>query len=269
MWIKKNVTHILIRGGGELATGIAHKFFNCGFKVIINDLANPMAVRRGACFSESVNQKKITIEGVTAQLSTFDNWQSNIDTNKIPVLIEPYKKCLFTINPQCIIDATMRKKVVDTSIKDAKIVLGIGPGFYASKNVHAVIETNRSHNLGKVIYTGEAQKNTGIPALVKGYSLERVIWSKIDGKFLGLTEIGQYVKKGQVLAKINKEEIVAKIDGVIRGLIANNYVLKGQKVIDIDPGEDGYYKCFTISDKARCIAGGVLEAYLKFINKNV
>ena len=191
-----------------------------------------------------------------------------IQKGNIPVLVDEEGKYIEKLNPFILIDSILAKKNLGTRINMAPITIGVGPGFYAGKDVHAVIETKRGHHLGKVIYHGEAIKNSGIPGNICGFTKERVIHSLWEGNIENISEIGNKVKKGQVIAKINNNEILATIDGILRGIIREGYfVTKGFKIADIDPRIDEYENCFTISDKARSVGGGVLEAILTLKNK--
>ena len=203
------------------------------------------------------------MEGVTAlriakPSEIFSVWEEE----KIPLLVDPENKTKDFLNPHVLIDAILAKRNIGTKITDAPLVVGLGPGFKAAKDVHVVIETNRGHNLGRLIFEGEAEPNTGVPGIIAGYGLERVIRAPRDGKFKLLKDIGDMVSEGETVAQVEGEPIRANISGVIRGLLRDGTeVTKGLKVGDIDPrGERNY--CTTISEKARALGGSVLEAIL-------
>ncbi len=258
-----NELKVLIRGGGEMASGIAHRLHCCHMKVIITEVASPTAVRRTVAFAEAVFEGHQIIEGVTARLA-----QSNADVEaawnrgEIPVVVDPQAAVRRRINPAVIIDAIMAKRNCGTKLVDAPLVIGIGPGFSAGVNVHAVVESNRGYRLGRVIRQGEAEPDTGVPAAVAGHALERVLRVPKNGVFRALRAIGDVVDAGEKVGEVAGEMISAPIPGLIRGMIRTGVQVKlGMKAGDIDPRlERGY--CYEISDKARAIAGGVLEAIL-------
>ncbi len=256
-------TKVLIRGAGEMASGVAHRLFKSGFKVCLIEISRPLAVRRLVSFCEAVYDRKKTVEGVTAlridkPSEIFSVWEEG----KLPLLVDSENKTKDFLNPHILIDAILAKKNVGTKIIDAPLVVGLGIGFKAGKDVHVVIETNRGHNLGRLIFEGEAEPNTGVPGIIAGYGLERVIRASRDGKFKLLKDIGDMVLEGKTVACVEGEPIRANISGVIRGLLRDGTeVTQGLKAGDIDPrGERSY--CITISDKARALGGSVLEAIL-------
>ncbi len=258
-----NDLRILIRGGGEMASGIAHRLHCCHMKVIITEVDTPTAVRRTVAFAEAVYEGEQTIEGVTARRA-----QSAADVEaawsqcQIPVIVDPHAAIREQINPAVMIDAIMAKKNCGTKINDAPLVIGIGPGFSAGVNVHAVVESNRGYRLGRVIWKGEAEPDTGVPSPVAGHAAERVLRVPKSGVFRALRAIGDVVVAGETVGEVADEKISAPIPGLIRGLIRSGVeVQRGMKAGDIDPRlERGY--CYEISDKARAIAGGVLEVIL-------
>lgn len=266
----KNI--VVIRSGGDIASGSIQRLHNVGFKIIILEIANPSSIRREVCYGEAVYRKKMTIEGITSKL--VDNLEEayiELEKGIIPVLIDEKGENIEKIHPFALIDGILAKKNLGTTINMAPITIGIGPGFYAGKDVDAVIETKRGHTLGKVIYEGEAIKNTGIPGNIAGVTKERVIHSEYEGTITNICKIGDSVKKGDIIAKINGNEVFATIDGILRGIIREGYyVTKGFKIADIDPRKSEYENCFTISDKARSVGGGTLEALLKLMkDKNI
>ena len=256
-------TRVLIRGAGEMGSGVAHCLFKSGFKVCLTDISRPLAVRRLVSFCEAVYDREKTLEGVTAvriskPSEMFSVWQEE----KIPLLVDSENKTKNFLNPHVLIDAILAKRNIGTNITDAPLVVGLGPGFKAGKDVHVVIETNRGHNLGRLIFEGGAEPNTGVPGIIAGYGLERVIRAPRDGKFKLLKDIGDRVSEGETVAHVEGEPIRANISGVIRGLLRDGTeVTQGIKAGDIDPrGERSY--CTTISEKARALGGSVLGAIL-------
>ncbi len=258
-----------IKGAGEMASGLAWRLYQSNIrKIFMMESENPLAVRRGVCFSEAVYTEKKSVEGVNAVKAEDSNdihyaWQRH----QLAVIIDPKWKFVSIIKPDIVIDAILAKKNIGTTMDEAPLVIGLGPGFEAGKDVHIVVETNRGHNLGKVIVSGAAEKNTGIPGKIDGYTKERVLRSPADGPFLAEFQIGMAVKPGDVIGYVGKNNITAEIPGVLRGLIKPGTVVKkGLKIGDIDPRGNSEY-CNTISDKARAVAGGVLEAVLRSIGK--
>lgn len=260
---------ILIRGAGEMASGVAHRLFKCHFKICMLEIDHPLAVRREVSFCEAVYDGEKEVEGVRAKLiSKHTDIYSMWDEEKIPILIDPEgRETISFLKPDILVDAIMAKKNLGTKIDNASLVIGLGPGFIAGKDVHIVIETNRGHNLGKVILNGTAEPDTGIPGDIMGYTQERVLRSLKKGIFRPQKSIGESVSKGTVVAVVDDFPIIAEISGVVRGLLREGVeVKKGMKVGDIDPRGKVEF-CFTISDKARAIAGGVLEAILYWFNR--
>ena len=259
---------VLIRGAGEMASGVAHRLHQSHFKICMLEIPHPIAVRREVSFSEAVYDGKKEVEGVWAKLiSTPEEISSVWEKGKIPILIDPDgKETRHFLRPDVLIDAVMAKKNLGTQINDAPLVIGLGPGFTAERDVHIVIETNRGHHLGKVILDGTAESDTGIPGEIGGYAVERVLRTMKKGIFHPHKSIGERVNKGSVVAVVDDFPVIAKISGTVRGLLREGVeVKKGMKVGDIDPRGKKEF-CFTISDKARAIGGGVLEAILYWFN---
>ncbi|MGL4986228.1 MAG: selenium-dependent molybdenum cofactor biosynthesis protein YqeB [Treponemataceae bacterium] len=254
---------VLIKGAGDLASGVAHRLFSCGFSIIMTEIKQPTTVRTSVSFSSAVLKDTIEIEGIKGQLTQTPKDAIEIcQQKKIAVIVDEHALIAKEIKPDVIIDAIIAKKNIGTKKTDAKIVIALGPGFIAGKDCHAVIETNRGHYLGKVFYEGSAQKNTGIPGDISGFTTERIIRASKKGVFSPCVEISDYVRAGQIVAKINDVPVKANIDGIVRGILfPNTNVFAGMKCGDIDPRAKKEY-CFSISDKARAIAGGVLEALL-------
>ena len=254
---------VLIRGGGEMATGIAHRLHRSRMRVLITEIATPTSVRRTVAFAEAVYEGAQTVEGVKAvRVDSSDEAYAAWKQNQIPIFIDPEASIGKMLKPVVIVDAIMAKKSGIAKLTDAALVIGVGPGFTAGFDVHAVIESNRGHHLGRVIWDGAAESDTGIPASVDGYTASRVLRVPQSGIFNALRAIGDVIAMGEPVAHVNGELIKAEISGQIRGLLRNGIqVEKGIKAGDIDPrGERGY--CDSISDKSRAIAGGVLEAVL-------
>ena len=259
---------IIVRGGGDLATGTIYKLHQCGFPVLILESEAPSAIRRNVAFSEAVYQGQQTVEDVTCELAhTVEEAETLLQAGKLPVLVDPAGESIARLKPLAVVDAILAKKNLGTRRDMAPITVALGPGFTAGEDVDAVIETKRGHNLGKVIWQGQAAPNTGVPGVVGGYGKERVIHSPAAGILRNVRSITDTVRMGEVIATVESEEgsvpVTATIDGLLRGLIRDGYpVKKGFKIADIDPRIEEYNNCFTISDKARCIAGGVVEAIL-------
>ena len=256
-------TLVLIRGAGEMATGVAHRLFKSGFSVCLIETSKPLAVRRKVAYSEAVYDGQQTVEEVTAlRISDPGQIDSVWATNKIPLLVDPKNETKDVLLPHVVVDAILAKKNLGTRRTDAPLVIGLGPGFSAPTDVHVVIETNRGHNLGRLILTGTAEANTGIPGAIAGYAGERVFRAPCSGVFETVKAIGDSVSEGEVVARVEGAPIRAKIRGIIRGLLRNGTaVTKGLKAGDIDPRGNQAY-CDTISEKARALGGSVLEAIL-------
>lgn len=259
---------VIVRGGGDIATGTICRLHHCGYRILVLETKKPTAIRRTVALSEAVYVGKQTVEGVTAELiASIDECVASWSRDRVPLLVDPVADCLPKINPIALVDAILAKKNCGTTKNMAPITIGLGPGFFAGKDVDAVIETARGHQLGRTIYAGSPLENTGIPGRIGGYSLERVLYAPTDGTIQVIHDIGSRVTKGEVLAHIGTFELVAPITGLVRGMIRNQTrVAKGLKIGDIDPRIDEEKNCSTISDKARCISGGVLEALL-FLSK--
>lgn len=260
---------VLIRGAGEMASGVAHRLYQSHFKICMVEIPQPLAVRREVSFCEAIYDGEKEVEGVRAKfVSTPEQIQPLWKKGKIPILIDPGGKATSPfLKPDVLIDAIIAKKNLGTHINDAPLVIGLGPGFTVGKDVHIVIETNRGHHLGKMILNGSAEPDTGIPGDIGGYTAERVLRTMKKGIFNPQKSIGDRVAKGSVVAVVDDFPVIAKISGMVRGLLREKVeVKKGMKVGDIDPRGKREF-CFTISEKARSIGGGVLEAILYWFNK--
>ncbi len=236
----------------------------------MTEIDNPTTVRRTVAFSQAIFDNEIEIEGIKGiKVNNINEIHKEIKKGNIPIIIDKEANIIKKLKPKVIVDAIIAKKNLGTSINDAPIVIGVGPGFEAKKDCHLVIETKRGHYLGKVIEEGSAIPNTGIPGNIGGYTKERIIRASSNGKIRPVVKIGDYVKKGEVIAYIDGVEVVAEIDGIVRGMLQEEIeVFKGMKSGDIDPRCEKDH-CFTISDKARSIGGGVLEAIMYMNSKNL
>lgn len=254
---------ILIRGAGDLATGVAWRLHNCGFHIIMTDISRPTTVRCTVAFSRAVYEGTAEVEGVTARRARDPEDARQIaEGGEVAVLVDPAGDSIAALRPSVVIDAVLAKHNLGTKITDAPVVVALGPGFTAGVDCHAVIETKRGHDLGRVIYEGCAIANTGVPGDIGGYTSERIIRAPADGPFSPEARIGQLVRAGDVVARVEGEPVRAAISGVVRGMLpAGTPVTRGMKSGDIDPRGIAEY-CYTISDKARAIAGGALEAVL-------
>ena len=260
---------IIVRGGGDLATGTIYKLKKSGFQVLILEVQNPSAIRRNVAFCEAVYQGTQTVEDMTCYLvESVEQAEQFINEGKLCVLVDPMGESIARLKPLAVIDAILAKKNLGTNRNMAPVTLALGPGFAAGEDVDAVIETKRGHNLGRVLWEGTAAPNTGIPGVIGGYGKERVIHCPAKGILRNVKKITDTVSRGEVIAVVETEDgnvpVEATLDGILRGLIRDGYpVHVGFKMADIDPRAEEYENCFTISDKARCIAGGVLEALLQ------
>jgi len=266
---------ILLRGGGDLATGVAWRLHHAGFPVIVTELPNPLVVRRRVALATAVLEGEIAVEDLHAvRVESPDEAWRLAQTGVIPVLvapdIAPVLNSSFVIDHPSftLVDARMAKRNIETRIIDAPLVIALGPGFTAGVDCHAVIETNRGHRLGRVIWRGAAEANTGTPGIVAGKGRERVLRAPVTGNASWRAEIGDRVREGQILGDVAGQPVTAPFNGVVRGLIApGTTVSAGLKIGDIDPRDD-VTACFTVSEKALAIGGGVLEAVLIHLSKS-
>ena len=258
---------ILIRGAGDLASGIALRLFRSGISVVMTDLPHPTSIRRTVSFSEAIVKGEATVEDVTAKRAESSAEALKLlNDGVIPVLADPECACRKELKPHVVVDAILAKRNLGTKITDAHIVIGVGPGFTAGEDCHAVVETMRGHTLGRAIYEGCALPNTNIPGLIGGFAGERVLRAPADGTFRSVASIGDLVNEGDTVGYVEDAPMKCTISGVLRGLIADGTMVhKGMKSGDVDPRGDVSY-CQTASDKALAIGGGVLEAILHFSN---
>ena len=260
---------IIVRGGGDLATGTIYKLKKSGFPVLILEVKNPSAIRRNVAFSEAIYQGQQTVEDMTCfRADSLQQAENFLQEDKLTILVDPKGEAIAKLKPVAVVDAIIAKRNLGTAKTMAPITVALGPGFVAGEDVDAVVETKRGHNLGRVIWSGSAAPNTGVPGLIGGFGKERVMHSPAQGILKNVKKITDTVTKGEVIAVIETGSdmvpVEASLDGILRGLIRDGYpVTKGFKIADIDPRSEEYENCFTISDKARCIAGGVLEAILQ------
>lgn len=255
---------VLIRGAGDIATGIALRLYRGGLRVVMTDLPRPTAIRRTVCFSQAIVLGETTVEGVRAvRADTASQALERLAEGAVPVLPDPALTCLASLRPDALVDAILAKKNLGTHITDAPVVVGVGPGFTAGTDCHAVVETMRGHTLGRVIWSGSAVPNTGVPGNIGGYTIERVMHSPCAGEFRALRQIGDTVEAGETVAAVGGEPLCAKITGTLRGILPEGFYVprKGFKSADVDP-RCRLFHCFTASDKALAVGGGVLEAVL-------
>lgn len=256
---------VAVRGGGDLATGTIHRLFRCGFPVLVLETENPSAIRRHVAFSEAVYEGCWNVEGVEAvHIDSVSQAEACLRNGTVPVLVDPEGSSLCEWKPKVVVDAILAKKNLGTRIDMADTVIALGPGFTAGVDAHFVIETMRGHDLGRILEQGSAARNTGIPGKIEGFGKERVLHAPTAGILRNVSRIGDLVEKGQVIARIGDVPVTASLTGVLRGLIRDGYpVTEGFKIADIDPRPKEQKNCFTISDKARCLAGSVLEVILR------
>lgn len=266
-------TLVVVKGAGDLATGVIHRLVRAGFPVIATELTQPTVVRRTVAFAEAVALGTITVEEVTACFVTsLEAIQTTLAKGQVPVVVDPHGTTITRLRPVVLVEATLSKYNSGITMENAPIVIALGPGYEASKDVHAVIETNRGHNLGRVYLHGSAEPNTGVPGAIGGYTIERLLRAEGAGKLYGVRQIGDLVQAGEQVAVVrsltnDEYPVTASITGILRGLVRDGLeVTPGMKVGDIDPRAAREH-CFTISDKSRAIAGGVLEAVLYLLNK--
>lgn len=257
---------VLIRGGGDLASGVAYRLHRAGLRVVITELPQPLAVRRLVSFAEAVYRGEITIEGVTAR--RIDDYTDTLrilqvfTKGYIPVIVDPEGKSIQALHPSVVVDARMTKRRAELIPTPVKLIIGLGPGFTVGENCHAVVETKRGHTLGRVLWQGSAEPNTGEPDPVGRWVSERVLRAPADGVLVAHKEICDHVEAGEVVAEVDGQPITAPFPGVLRGIIHPGVFVKaGAKIGDVDPRDNPSY-CTMISDKSLAVAGGVMEAIL-------
>lgn len=262
---------VIIRGGGDLATGVAFRLNRAGFPLIVTELAQPLVVRRTVALATAVLEGKVTVESLQGLKTDGAGEALKVAyTGAVPIMVAPQLDPLLSDLQRpvsTVVDARMAKRNIDTTMEQAPLVVALGPGFTAGVDCHAVVETMRGHRLGRVLWQGRALPNTGTPGIVAGKGRERVLRAPADGVATWGFQIGEMVKGGQILGKVDGHEVRAPFDGVIRGLIApGTEVRQGLKIGDVDARGDAS-ACYTISDKALAIGGGVLEAILTHLNE--
>lgn len=268
---------IIVRGAGDISTGTLHRLLKAGFRILALENTHPSAIRRKVAFSEAVYDGTTVVEGITAvRVSSMTEAEAAWNGGKLPVLVDPKGECIVFLKPAVVVDAILAKTNLGTKKDMAPLTIALGPGFEAGRDVHYVVETMRGHDLGRVIEKGFAAPDTGIPGIIGGYGAERVIHSPAAGTFRMLHDIGSMVTAGGEIGRIiseadgGAEEIPVRteITGILRGVIRDGYpVTRGFKLADVDPREEELKNCFTISDKARCIAGSVLELVCRGMRK--
>ena len=257
---------ILVKGAGDLGTGVAWRLYKSGFPVVATELAQPLVVRRSVAFASAVYDGEIAVEGVTAwRAQDASEARRLLEDGIIPVLIDPDCRARLELAPAVLVDAVMAKRNTGTTITDAPFVLALGPGFTPNVDCHCVIETQRGHNLGRALWSTPAEANSGVPGEIGGQSAARVLRAPCDGLLTGVRRIGDQVAKGELIARVGGEPVYAPFEGVVRGLVHDGLAVKrGMKLGDLDP-RAGREHCFTISDKSLSIGGGALEAVLEWM----
>ncbi|MHC1783196.1 MAG: selenium-dependent molybdenum cofactor biosynthesis protein YqeB [Anaerolineaceae bacterium] len=254
---------VLLRGGGDLASGVALRLFKAGIQVVITELPQPFAVRRSVSFAQAVYDKKVTVEDIEGILApSFSEIQAILQNGAVPVIVDPQGNFLQVLKPHALIDGRMMKQPPETGLDAARLVIGLGPGFTAGMDCHAVIETQRGHFLGRVIWQGQAEEDTGNPETVLNRQSERVLRASMDGVFHAVANIGDQIQVGDVLGDVNGQVIKAAFKGILRGMIHDGLQVKaGMKIGDLDPRGDERLTRY-VSEKSLAVGGGVLEAIL-------
>ena len=257
---------IIVRGGGDLATGTIHRLCSAGLRVLVLETTQPAAIRRQVALCEAVYEGEATVEGLRAvRIEALEQAQSVWAQGAVPVLVDPEGACIARAKPEVVVDAILAKRNLGTSRDMAPLTIALGPGFAAGQDVDVVVETKRGHKLGRIIREGSAAPNSGVPGIIGGYGAERVLHAQAAGIFRNLHSIADFVEADEAVAEIETPDgqrlpVVTQISGILRGLLRDGYpVTKGFKVADVDPRRAELENCFLISDKARCIAGSVLE----------
>lgn len=264
---------VVIRGAGDVATGIGYRLHRCGYKVLHLDIEKPMVIRRTVAFTEAIFHGEGEVDGVKCvKVEDLAGIEKAWEEDKVPVMIDPQAQIVKILKPDVVVDAIIAKKNRGMTRDMARTTIAVGPGFVAGKDVDVVVESNRGHFLGSIILEGSAAANTGEPGNIGGFTLERVIRANADGTLRHVRDIGDMVKKGDPIADIEGTIVEASIDGMLRGMITDGTeVFEGLKIADVDPRGEKMY-CYTITEKARAIGGAVLEGILhmeKLRKKNV
>ena len=254
---------VLVRGGGDLASGVVFRLAHAGLKVIVTEIAQPLAVRRLVSFAEAIYKGEISIEDVIGQqCKSAEEALHCLDGGIVPVLVDPNAEICKKISPRVVVDGRMTKREPGNAMDSAPLTIGLGPGFVAGRHCHAVVETMRGPFLGRVYWDGQAEADTGLPETVGNYQAERVLRAPARGVFKARVAIGDIISRGDVLAEVDGKPVPAHFDGAVRGLLHDGLVVQqGVKVGDLDPRQDPRL-CRMVSDKALAVGGGVLEAIL-------
>ncbi len=257
---------IVVRGGGDLATGTIHRLWSAGLRVLVLETEHPAAIRRQVSLCEAVYECETVVEGLRAvRIDALEQARAVWAEDAVPVLVDPAGKSIQQAKPDIVVDAILAKKNLGTTRNMALLTIALGPGFTAGQDVDVVVETKRGHRLGRIIREGSAIPNTGIPGVIGGYGKKRVLHAAAAGTFIDICKIGDIVEAGQTIAQIEAADgtvtpVTTQITGILRGLLRSGYpVTPGFKVADVDPRKEELANCFLISDKSRCIAGSVLE----------
>jgi xanthine dehydrogenase accessory factor len=260
---------VLVRGAGEHATGTAHRLFRAGFTVVMTEIARPLAVRRTVAFAEAVFEGACTVEDVIARridIAPDSLARADLPPGTIAILIDPELRSLAALRPEILVDARLKKREIETHASDAPLVIGLGPGFVAGLHADLVIETNRGHDLGRVITSGAAEPDTGVPGEIAGHTAQRVFRAPRAGRFVSTHAIGELLAAGETIGAVGGEPVAVSIDGILRGLLRTGLEIEaGAKLGDVDPRARREH-CFSLTDKTRAISGGVLEAILAWMN---
>lgn len=258
----KNV--VIVRGGGDLASGTIHRLYRCGYRILVLECEKPTAIRRMVSFCEAVYDGQSSVEGVLCRkINSIQECEALWAAGEIPLMVDTAGDTLKKYRPAALVDAILAKRNLGTTRDMADLTIALGPGFVAGDDVDYVVETMRGHNLARVIVKGAALPNTGVPGVIAGFGKERVIHAPAAGKIHRISKIADIVEKDQILAWIGDTPVRASLTGVLRGIIRDGFTVpKGMKIADIDPRKEQKKNCFTISDKARCIAGSVVEILL-------
>ena len=254
---------VAIRGGGDLATGVAVRLHRAGFSVLVLEIQQPLAVRRLVALAEAINAGRVVVEGIEGRRADSpEEVASLLQTGVIPVLVDPLATSASVLRPAAIVDGRMRKAPSELPLDAAQLIVGLGPGFEAGVDCHAVIETRRGHHLGRILWQGRASPDTKIPEAVEGYAVDRVLRAPRSGVMQGLAPIGSLVRQGDALLAIDRQQVDAPFDGALRGLLHDGVrVERGMKVGDLDPRREARF-CREVSDKALAVGGAALEAIL-------
>lgn len=261
-------TLVVVRGGGDLATGVIQAFYRAGYKVVVLEIEQPLMIRRNISLGSAIVEGEVQVEDLSAKIATKNTLVEVWRSGKIPVVVDPKGQLIEELKPYIVIDAILAKKNLGTNREMAPITIGLGPGFTAPTDVSVVIETMRGHDLGRVILNGSALENTGVPGIIGGKGHERVVHSPLSGKLKVIKTIGNQVEKGEPILSVNETIVKSPLTGLIRGMIQDGLkVNKGLKIADIDPRVS--VDCTTISDKARALGGACLQAALLLTNNEM